>query len=138
MKINENSINVQYKGQNNIAYCYIYLQCKCHTETCWSTNCIGLYLLFYIRLTTFFEAKPSRGRFWEKKSSKFRRHFHYIISIGFPLFIDGWLLPLHLWSNRLWQIFEDNIDCLHAWQVTMSPNKNHVWKFLEVYVNLYF
>ena len=124
------------QGQNNIAYCCIYLQCKCHTATCWSTNCIGLYLLFYIRLTTFLGAKTFRGRFWEKKSSKFRRQFfHYIISIGFPLFIDGWLLPLHLWSNRLWQIFEDNIDCSNAWQVIMSSNKNHFWKFLKVFVN---
>ena len=124
------------KGQNNIAYCCIYLQCKCHTATCWSTNCIGLYLLFYIRLTTFLGAKTFRDRFWEKKSSKFRRqYFHNIISIGFPLFIDGWLLPLHLWSNRLWQIFEDNIDCSNAWQVIVSSNKNHFWKFLKVFVN---
>ena len=124
------------QGQNNIACCCIYLQCKCHTATCWSTNCIGLYLLFYIRLTTFLGAKTFRDRFWEKKSSKFRRqYFHYIISIGFPLFIDGWLLPLHLWSNRLWQIFEDNIDCSNAWQVIMSSNKNHFWKVLKVFVN---
>ena len=44
------------KGQNNIAYCYIYYNANVILQPA-DQQIAGLYLLFYIRLTTFLGAK---------------------------------------------------------------------------------